>query len=105
MKGESMKSKKQNIKNSKRGFTLLEMLVVVLIIGILAGIALPQYKKAVQKTKAAQVDVILSTAMKAVNEYLTVQGGFPTSDYVYFTGNNSASSIEIPGDCSSDIYC
>lgn len=90
------------IKN-KKGFTLLELLVVVLIIGILAAVALPQYKKSVQRTKAAQVDVILSTVMKAIDEYLYVQGG--GSGTVYLTGTNSPSSIEIPGNCSSDVYC
>ncbi|MCL2888686.1 MAG: prepilin-type N-terminal cleavage/methylation domain-containing protein, partial [Elusimicrobia bacterium] len=46
--------------NKKKGFTLLEMLVVVLVIGILAAIAIPMYQKSVERSRATEAFEILS---------------------------------------------
>lgn len=58
----------------KKGFTLIELLVVVLIIGILSSVALPQYQKAVLKSRASEAWANLKNINMAINAHC-LEGG------------------------------
>ncbi|MBO4707400.1 MAG: prepilin-type N-terminal cleavage/methylation domain-containing protein [Elusimicrobiaceae bacterium] len=64
-------------KNSmNKGFTLLELLVAILIISILVAIAVPQYMKAVERAKYAEVEEQLSAIAQAQQRYANEHGEY-----------------------------
>ena len=61
-----------------KAFTLIELLVVVLIIGILAAVAVPQYQKAVIKTRYATIKGITHNIASAEQVYFLENGTYTT---------------------------
>ena len=64
---------------NKNGFTLLELLVVVLIIGILAAVALPQYQLSIDKTQFAKMQTMVNAVRKSYQGYVLLHGKGPES--------------------------
>ncbi|WP_428059718.1 type IV pilin protein [Candidatus Avelusimicrobium stercoris] len=70
------------------GFTLIELLVVVLIIGVLSAVALPQYNKAVEKSRATEALTMIRAAIQAEEAYYLANGEY--------TDDMEALDISIP---------
>ncbi len=76
-----------------KGFTLIELLVVVLIIGILAAIALPQYTKAVERSRMAEAVQTLGDLATAQSIFYMQHNEFAAS----LSDLNDRGDISVPG--------
>lgn len=96
--------------NMQKGFTLIELMIVVAIIGILASIAIPQYQNYIAKSQMTRVVGELS-ALKTAAETLLMEGTSPsTAEELGFAGSDllgqmpaNAAAIEDMLDVAFDV--
>ena len=69
------------MKKMQKGFTLIELMIVVAIIAILAAIALPAYSDYTKKAKVSEVVLAASSMRTAVSEYVASHNALPGEDW------------------------
>lgn len=74
--------KTEMMKRNQQGFTLIELMIVVAIIGILAAIALPAYQNYTTRAQVSEVILAASAARTEISEFVASEGGLPPAAYV-----------------------
>jgi general secretion pathway protein G len=72
--------KERNVaRQRERGYTLIEIIIVFTMIGILVGLALPEYRHAVKKAKESALKEDLFQFRKLIDQYFSDKGKYPQS--------------------------
>lgn len=90
---KSILAKKLANKKKLNGFTLIELMVVIVIVGVLSAVGLPQLLAAQDKAKDAAAESEVVNAAKTCSiDLLTGASGFDTTDFPLVTGTCAVSS-------------
>jgi type IV pilus assembly protein PilA len=93
---------------SKRGFTLIELMIVVAIVGVLAAIAIPAYQDYVKRARMSEVLAVFDALATGANEYHAAVGFFPSQSYgsnnlAFFSEEYATVSLNNTGDKNYSI--
>ena len=79
------------LRRNQRGFTLVELMIVVIIVGILAAVAIPMYQGATERAKASEAVAALGTIRGAMRVYFAEHGTYDIA------GNVIDTQVTAPG--------
>ena len=78
--------------NAQKGFTLIELMIVVAIIGILAAIAIPAYQDYIARSQVSEAFALTAGQKTAISEYAQINGEYPSA-----STNPTAASLKTTG--------
>jgi type IV pilus assembly protein PilA len=87
------------MKTLQKGFTLIELMIVVAIIGILAAVAIPAYQDYIARAQVSEAVSLLGSGKTPFAEYFSSQGAWPSSasDVMGNTAGKYTAGISIAG--------
>lgn len=77
----------------QQGFTLIELMIVVAIIGILAAVALPAYQDYTVRAQVAEGPTLAAGLKAAVSDYYSAKGEFPSSNALAVNGTSAGTAV------------
>lgn len=78
-------------KNVQKGFTLIELMIVIAIIGILAAVALPAYQDYTIRAKASELILAAGSGKNSVSEFIIINSTFPSAGFAI--QNNTSTMV------------
>ncbi len=88
---------------SRKGFTLVELLMVVIIIGVLVTIAIPNYTRAVERSKGGKAKATLDALRKAQLQYRALEDSYTATIADLTDVDFPFSAISSDGDWSYNV--
>ena len=87
------------MKNKKKAFTLTELLIVVIVIGVLSAVVLPKFNKVMETRKTTEAEEVMA-AIRTEQEQRCSLNKVYTKDFTSFIENNDIKLASVPGDTS-----
>jgi type IV pilus assembly protein PilA len=95
-----MTKQMRNLSKDSQGFTLVELMIVVAIIGILAAVAIPQYQNFTKKSKSSEAKVMLDSIITAQAAFFAEQDAV-TTDLVNDLGDPASGAVYYSYTCAA----
>ncbi len=91
------------LRKNQGGFTLVELMIVVIIVGILAAVAIPMYQGATERAKASEAVAALGTIRGAMRVYYAEHGTYVGTGVVPFAAGGLVTATGVLDVTDSDL--